>query len=88
MQLEEFISPADLPKYTGNAYSTNYADVKEGLLPPPVKTRGRSSGWVAREIAAVQQARIAGKSDTEIRFLVQRLIQLRTESFQPVRREA
>lgn len=74
MQLEEFISPAEMPKYTGNAYSTNYADVKDGLLPPPVKTRGRSSGWVAREVAAVQKARIAGKTEDEIKELVRQLV--------------
>ena len=77
MQLHEFIRPAELPKHTGNAYSTNYADVREGLLPPPVKLGRRASGWVASEIAAVQQARISGKTEEEIKTLVRSLVEQR-----------
>ena len=78
MQLEVFIRPSEMPKHTGGAHSTTYADVKAGLLPPPVKLGRRSSGWIAREVAAVQQARIAGRSENEIRELVTQLIKLRT----------
>ena len=35
---------------------------------------GRSSGWPAREVAALNAARIAGKSDAEIRELVADLV--------------
>ena len=74
MQLEQFIRPAEMQKHTGCAHSTTYADVKAGLLPPPVKLGRRSSGWIAREVAAVQQARIAGKTEDEIRELVSQLL--------------
>jgi prophage regulatory protein len=77
MQLEQFIRPNDMPKHTGGAHSTTYADVKAGLLPPPVKLGRRASGWIAREVAAVQQARIAGMTEDEIRKLVTRLVKQR-----------
>ncbi|TFZ01018.1 AlpA family phage regulatory protein [Ramlibacter henchirensis] len=77
MRLEQFIRPAEMPKHTGCAQSTAYADVKAGLLPPPVKLGRRSSGWIAREVAAVQQARIAGSSEGEIRKLVAELVRQR-----------
>jgi prophage regulatory protein len=74
MLLEQFIRPCDMSKHTGCAHSTNYSDVKAGLLPPPVKLGRRASGWIAREVAAVQQARISGCSEEEIRTLVTQLV--------------
>jgi prophage regulatory protein len=55
---------------TGYARPTLYARVKAGLLPPPIKIGVRASAWPADEIAAVNQARIAGRSDADIRELV------------------
>jgi prophage regulatory protein len=78
MQLEVFIRPNEMSKHTGCAHSTTYADVKAGLLPPPIKLGRRSSGWIAREVAAVQRARIAGVSEDEIRRLVAQLVEERS----------
>jgi len=55
---------------TGYARPTLYARVKAGLLPPPIKIGLRASAWPADEIAAINQARIAGRSDDDIRELV------------------
>jgi prophage regulatory protein len=78
MQLETIIRPSEMKAHTGQAVSSTYADAKKGLLPPPVKIGPRASGWIAREVAAVQRARIQGKTDDEIRRLVRDLIAERT----------
>ena len=54
-----------------------YVRIAAGLLPQPVKI-GRVSGWPAREITAVNEAIIAGKSDDEIRQLVVDLVSRRS----------
>jgi len=54
-----------------------YSKIKQGLIPPPVKMGNRLSVWVSEEIHAVIQARIAGKSDDEIRQLVRDLVAAR-----------
>jgi len=72
-----------LPEVTGamaQGVTQTYADIKSGLLPPPVK-RGRSSMWPEDEIALVNAARIAGKSDDEIRRLVAFLVAARAADF-------
>lgn len=65
---------------TGNkASSTLYGRVEDGTLPPPIKIGPRASGWIESEIDAVNAARIAEKSEDEIRELVISLISKRTE---------
>jgi prophage regulatory protein len=63
----------------GESRSTIYLRVSQGLLTPPVSLGARTVGWPAREVAAINAARIAGKSDEEIRKLVQRLQAARVE---------
>lgn len=54
-----------------------YARVKMELLTPPIKLTPRSSAWPESEIAAVNSALIAGKSDDQIRRLVKDLVAAR-----------
>jgi len=58
---------------TGYSRSTIYLRVKQGLLPRPVSIGKKSVGWPGDEVAAVNAMRIAGKSDDDIRALVQSL---------------
>lgn len=58
---------------TGLSRSGVYAYVDKGLLPKAVKIGERASAWPESEIAAVNAARIAGKSEDEIRELVAEL---------------
>lgn len=58
---------------TGNSRSTIYKRIKDGLFPRPVKIGPRSGGWPAYEVDALNAARIAGKTDHEIRALVVKL---------------
>jgi prophage regulatory protein len=50
-----------------------YDDIKAGLFVHPAKLGPRAAGFPADEVRAINTARIAGKSDTEIRALVLRL---------------
>jgi prophage regulatory protein len=56
-----------------------YKHVKAGTFPPPIKLTTRSSAWVEDEVAAVNEARIAGKSDDDLRRLVARLVAQRQQ---------
>ena len=47
--------------------------IHDGLFPRPVSLGAKAVGWPAAEIAALNTARIAGKSDDEVRALVRRL---------------
>ena len=58
---------------TGYSRSTIYVRIAQGLWPKPVSLGARAVGWPAREVAALNAARIAGQSDEDIRALVARL---------------
>jgi prophage regulatory protein len=60
---------------TGTAKSTLYLRITQGLHTPPITIGARSVGWPSSEIAALNAARIAGKTDAEIRQLVRRLVE-------------
>jgi prophage regulatory protein len=55
---------------SGASRSTIYLRIQQGLWTKPVKLGPRSVAWPASEVAALNAARIAGKSDSEIRMLV------------------
>jgi prophage regulatory protein len=64
---------------TGVSRSTTYLRIAQGLFPTPIPLGGgRIVGWPAREVAAVNEARIAGWSDAKVRELVTDLIAGRT----------
>lgn len=58
---------------TGISRSTLYLRVSQGLWPKPVRLGPRAVGWPSDEVATLNAARIAGKSDDEIRLLVSKL---------------
>lgn len=58
---------------SGLSRSTIYLRITQGLWPKPVSLGARAVGWPANEVAAINAARIAGKSDDEIRALVAKL---------------
>ena len=55
---------------SGYSRSTIYLRIAQGLWPKPVSLGARAVGWPAGEVSAVNAARIAGKSDDDIRALV------------------
>ncbi|MGZ8262075.1 MAG: helix-turn-helix transcriptional regulator [Methylotenera sp.] len=58
---------------TGDSRSTIYRKVKTGLFTKPVPIGGDRVAWPANEVSAINQARIAGKTEDEIRQLVEDL---------------
>lgn len=57
----------------GRSRSAHYLDIQQGLFTRPVTIGLRAVGWPVSEVATLNAARIAGKSDEEIRELVVRL---------------
>lgn len=61
------------------SHASIYNAIKAGLFTKPVPIGQRAVGWPRDEVLAVNSARIAGKSESEIRELVNRLHAKRTE---------
>ncbi len=61
------------------SHASIYGAISAGLFTKPVRIGQRSVGWPSDEVLAINDARIAGKSDAEIRELVARLHTKRTE---------
>jgi prophage regulatory protein len=61
------------------SHASIYEAIKVGLFTKPVPIGQRSVGWPDYEVVAINAARIAGKSETEIRELVNRLHAKRSE---------
>lgn len=58
---------------SGYSRSTVYLRISQGLWTKQVSLGPRCVGWPAHEVEALNAARIAGKSDAEIRALVVKL---------------
>lgn len=59
---------------TGYSRSTIYLQIAQGLWPRPVSLGARAVGWPETEVSALIDARIAGRTDNEIRGIVQQLL--------------
>lgn len=69
-----------LPKALAECGKTRtpfYLDIARGLMTKGVKLGDRAVGWPAAEVQAINAARIAGKTASEIRTLVESLHQAR-----------
>jgi prophage regulatory protein len=55
---------------SGHSRSTLYLRISQGLWTKPVSLGGRTVGWPASEVDALNSARIAGKNDGQICELV------------------
>lgn len=64
---------------SGYSRSTIYLRIAQGLWTKPVSLGLRAVGWPANEIDSLNAARISGKTDAEIRELVQALHTKRNE---------
>lgn len=61
------------------SHASIYTAIRAGLFTTGVAIGQRSVGWPSEEVKAINAARIAGKSESEIRELVNRLHAKRTE---------
>lgn len=55
------------------SHASIYNAIRDGLFTKPVPIGQRSVGWPSEEVKAINSARIAGKTEAEIKELVQRL---------------
>ena len=55
------------------SHASIYSSVRLGLFTKPVQIGPRAVGWPDDEVKAINAARIAGKSETDIKALVNRL---------------
>lgn len=60
-----------------------YNAIRAGLFPVGVQIGQRAKGWPDYEVTAINTARVAGKSDDEIRNLVKTLYTKRNDLTQP-----
>ncbi len=58
---------------SGLSRSTIYLRITQGLWTKPINLGARAVGWPAHEVASLNAARIAGKSNEEIKNLVIKL---------------
>ena len=61
------------------SHASIYNAIRDGLFTTGVAIGQRSKGWPDYEVSALVSARIAGKSEAEIRELVKRLHAKRAE---------
>ena len=61
------------------SHASIYNAIRDGVFTTGVAIGQRSKGWPSDEVQAINAARIAGKSEAEIRELVKRLHAKRTE---------
>ncbi|WP_020168047.1 MULTISPECIES: helix-turn-helix transcriptional regulator [Methylotenera] len=83
MPLPEIIRLIKKPealKLTATSHSTFHLRIKDGILPPPVILGENSVAYPLHEIDAINRARLAGKSNDEIRELVADLVKQRKEA--------
>lgn len=70
-----------------SSHASIYTQIHDGLFTMPVAIGQRAVGWPSHEVQAITAARIAGKSDDQIRELVKQLHSARCadtgEPFQP-----
>lgn len=71
--------PSVLAETGYRSHASIYSAVKAGLFTKPVKLSERSVGWPDDEVKAINAARIAGKTEADIRALVTRLHSKRQE---------
>ncbi len=64
---------------SGLGRSTIYLRIAQGLWTKPVNLGARAVGWPSNEVTAINAARIAGKTDEEVRALVVELEAARKE---------
>lgn len=58
---------------SGYSRSTIYLRIDQGLWTKQVRLGARCVGWPSHEVAALNAARISGKTDTEIQALVKQM---------------
>ena len=64
---------AEVCHSTGLSHSSVYKQIRLGQFPKGIKITERATGWPADEVFKINEGRIAGLSESEMRELVQGL---------------
>jgi prophage regulatory protein len=75
--MQNWVSDRDIGQSRGQTRTQPWRLAKQGLLPPPIRLSAGCTRWPADEIAAIDQARIAGADDDAVRKLVIDLVAAR-----------
>lgn len=67
-------------KALGISKSTLHNRINCGLITPPISIGDRAVAWPSNEIESLINAQISGKSSTEIKLLVQHLVDNRQKA--------
>ena len=70
MNAVRMLRKPEVLKARGRGHASHYADIAAGLMTLPVRIGSQSVAWPDYEVEAVNRARIAGKTDAEVRTLV------------------
>jgi prophage regulatory protein len=73
VKIDPILRRPAVQEITGWCKSGLYKAAADRIFTSPVKIGPRASGWPESEVAAIQAARIAGKSQGEIKELVRQL---------------
>ena len=73
MYPEKFLREPAVVELRGLSRSTLWVQIKDGTFPAPVHISARAVAWPQSEVARIQAAIIAGRSEDEIRALVKQL---------------
>ncbi|MPY74616.1 MAG: AlpA family phage regulatory protein [Alphaproteobacteria bacterium] len=65
-----FLRLSEVCKAKGCGKSSLYEEIQAGLFTPPVKTGKRASAWPSYEVQALNKARLAGKTEAEVKQIV------------------
>jgi prophage regulatory protein len=83
-ELTTFLRLPSVKARVGLGRESVYHGVRQGTFPPPVKIGARASAWLEHEVEALNRARLAGRSDDEIRELVAQLVAAREECYRSI----
>lgn len=75
--IQRMMRKPEVLKARGRGNASHYNDIASGLMTTPVRIGAQSVAWPDSEVEAINRARMAGKSDDEIRALVNHLHELR-----------
>lgn len=64
---------------SGLKRSTIYAYISDGIFPSQIKLGKRCAAWIESEVLVFLRARIAGRTEQEIKELVQQLLMQRQQ---------
>lgn len=82
MSIDRLVRERERRQLTGIPTSTWYELIDRGLAPPGVRLGKQSVAWPESELATLNAARIAARSDDEIRKIVHRMVDARIRALE------